>query len=228
MTDEPTGGTTPTKPDPRDPRSGGDPKGTNNGIWSADLPPATGVDPCSLVDLDWLDFVLATGESDVRGYMIALTYSKFALVLDDLINPGNSVMQQLGIGCGDGYREARKRPTVPVRRLVGTNANWFNFGTWGTITVTGNISNQRLPQRFSEGFVPLRRRLSPLVMRNEQPLGRRSAAALSWGQRLIFISACFGWSSSIEICAPRTEIRLSSSCTRTQESASPCTQTSAS
>jgi hypothetical protein len=142
----------------------------------SDIKMAARVEPAPLLKDEWLNAVLETSESDVRGDMIALTYHKYALRLREIIygEPVDDKAARIGV------------PDYP-----GAQATWFNFGTWGTITVTGNIANRRPPQRLLEGPRFLRRDLSPLVMRERASDGQEVSQALSWGQRLIFISACY-------------------------------------
>jgi hypothetical protein len=72
------------------------------------------------------------------------------------------------------------------------HTNWFNFATWGTLTVTRNIANQRAPQRVDDLFsVSLRRRLTPAVIRERAASGQRVSRALAWAQRLIFLTSAF-------------------------------------
>jgi hypothetical protein len=103
-----------------------------------------------------------------------LTYSKFALHLDNIIN-GDQSVQLLA-----------KNQT----RIETCDANWFNFATWGTVTITRNIANERAPQRLaSVSSLSLRRRLTPAVIRERAADGQRVSRALAWGQRLIFLTS---------------------------------------
>src|SRR5262245_21166922 len=71
---------------------------------------------------NWVNQVLTTRDADLRGHMVGLSYSKYALHLDELIHGSEAVHQ-----------------CAPERRRTGMfDANWFNFATWGTVTVTRN------------------------------------------------------------------------------------------
>jgi hypothetical protein len=135
------------------------------------------VDDKDLLSIKWLDDVVGTPESDLRAHKVALTYSKLSGFLDDLINGTGSVITKL---------KEQKKPAYPC------NANWFHFATWGTTTITRNIANERPPQRIDT--VPLsslRRWLTPAIIQMRASSGQRVSRALSWGQRLIFVSVCF-------------------------------------
>jgi hypothetical protein len=129
-----------------------------------------------LLSVDWFDRVVNTPESDQRAHRVALTYSKLSVFLDELVN---------------GPTSARK--TLRMRTTARTyNANWFHFATWGTVTITRNIANDRPPQRIDTlPLSSLRRWLTPAVIQLRASSGQRVSRALSWGQRLIFISVCF-------------------------------------
>lgn len=134
------------------------------------------VGPTEFLSTEWLEEVVKTRDSDLRAHRVALTYSKLAGFLDDMINGEQSVSHKLGRG----------EPAMPC------NANWFNFATWGTVTITANIANERPPQRIDMlPFVSLRRRLTPAVIQLRASSGQRVSRALAWGQRLIFVSVCF-------------------------------------
>ena len=121
----------------------------------------------------WLDFVYRTADSDLRAHRIALTYYNLAAHLDFLLN---------------GRKKAQARQEVDSSVLL--NANWFHFAMWGTLTVTQNLSTQRSPQRLNSGIPePLRRRLTPAILRARATDGQRVGRALAWGQLAIFVSA---------------------------------------
>jgi hypothetical protein len=135
------------------------------------------VDDKNLLSTDWLEGVIETPESDLRAHKVALTYSKLSGFLDDLINGSSSVNARV---------KRQKKPPYPC------NANWFHFATWGTVTITRNIANDRPPQRIDTlPLSSLRRWLTPAVVQLRASSGQRVSRALSWGQRLIFVSVCF-------------------------------------
>ena len=121
---------------------------------------------------DWFEFVYNTADSDLRAHRIALSYYNLASHLDSVLNNGVS-------------------PSVRAKDpLAGLNVNWFHFAMWGTLTVTQNVSNQRAPQRLNSGVpAPLRRRITPAILRARATDGQRVGRALAWGQLAIFVSA---------------------------------------
>ena len=129
-------------------------------------------DPWTFMERSWLRHVVTIPDADLRAHSIALTYSKLGSVLDDLI-------------CGRTQGEKRDVGKTPET----SNANWFHFATWGTVTITANIANQRPPQRIDMlPLLSLRRRLTPLVIQLRASSGQRVSQALAWGQRLMFVS----------------------------------------
>ncbi len=72
------------------------------------------------LDPDWVEQVLMHAKPTFRGHMVCLSYSKLALFLDEVLHP--------------------KKPQEQRRET-----NWFNYATWGTVTVTRNIGLQRPP-----------------------------------------------------------------------------------
>ncbi len=129
-----------------------------------------------LITREWLCEVISTRDADLRGHRIALTYSKLAIHLDQII-----------------FRTRSVRSRLASRQQVDScDANWFLFATWGTVTVTRNIANQRLPQRidtmFPDGF---RRWLTPMILHERAANGQRVSRALAWAQRQIFVTSAF-------------------------------------
>jgi hypothetical protein len=127
-------------------------------------------DRCKYLDACWITKVAETVDNDLRAHRIAMSYRHYGLELDSLIH-------------GAASMEAKaERPAV-------CNANWFNFATWGTLTATQNIGNERAPQRLNSGIAaPLRRRLTPAILRAKAADGQIVGRALAWGQRLVFVS----------------------------------------
>ena len=137
--------------------------------------PISGAGRTDLSSPTWIETVATTADADVRAHRIALTYSKLATLLDDLIYDKQSV-------------RARWHESQTPRRV---NANWFHFATWGTLTVSQNISTGPAPQRLNAGLpLAFRRTLTPALAQARSADGQRLGRALSWGQRLIFVSAC--------------------------------------
>jgi hypothetical protein len=126
------------------------------------------------IDVEWIEKVANTPDNDLRAHSIALTYLRVADHLDGMIHRLDAL---------DG-QDLDRRPTD-------YNANWFHFATWATLTVTQNIGNERAPQRLNGGIAaPLRRSLTPAILRARASQGQQVGRALAWGQRLIFIAAC--------------------------------------
>jgi hypothetical protein len=141
----------------------------SNGSSIASVPEAAGEgSKHDWLSLKWIFKVARTADNDLRAHRIALTYSHLARRLDDLIEP-----------------------VKPPGRRTSRNANWFNFATWGTLTVSQNIGNQRPLQRLNNGLgMPLRRLLTPAVLNVKASGGQEVARALAWGQLRIFVSSC--------------------------------------
>jgi hypothetical protein len=69
-----------------------------------------------------------------------------------------------------------------------TNANWFTIAQWAVLTVGRNIRSGDAPHRASALPQTLRRRLTPAVLNLRSADDRRVAAALSYGQVMVFVS----------------------------------------
>lgn len=122
----------------------------------------------------WLRKVAGLEESDLRGHAVALTYYEYSHLLDEYI-------------WGEWNVRARTRQRRPLKH---TNANWFNFATWATATINRDIRHKAPPFR-AQRVLPtsLRPRLTPALMGITAADGQRISRALSWGQRLVFLSA---------------------------------------
>ncbi len=126
-----------------------------------------------LLTPEWINEVANTQDTDVRAHRVALTYWWFARTLDRDINENESVWARI-----DAQRE-----------LSVSNANWFNFATWATVTVNRDLALRRTPSgvdRLLPGM--LRKRLTPMMFNLRASDGQRVTRALSWGQRLVFVS----------------------------------------
>jgi hypothetical protein len=122
--------------------------------------------PGDLPGADAIMGIADIGDNDLRAHKIALTYFQLAQALDTRLRANQTAADPF-------------------------NANWFHFAMWGTLTVSGNIGNDRAPQRLNSGVAaPLRRRLTPAVLRAKAADGQLIGRALAWGQRLIFLSTC--------------------------------------
>jgi hypothetical protein len=117
--------------------------------------------------------VANTRDTDLRAHRVALTYWRFALALDRYVNGNESVWS-----CIDQQRE-----------LAVSNANWFNFATWATVTVNRDLALRR-PPSGTDHLLPgaFRKRLTPIMFSLRASDGQRVSRALSWGQRLVFVS----------------------------------------
>jgi len=135
------------------------------------VPKAT--DPCSFVTDRWVKEVFTTIDTPLRTHRITLSYSKFAVCLDDRL-------------FGRGSVRAR---TADGKAVSVGNANWFNFATWGTYTLGPNIRNDGAPQRLDTLPNAIRRRVAPAIVQSRSSDGEIVGRALAWGQELIFLSA---------------------------------------
>src|SRR5262245_64033918 len=130
--------------------------------------------PTDLASKDWVRYVSELEESDLRGHSVALTYYEYSHLLDEYI-------------WGEWNVRARTRQRRPLRH---TNANWFNFATWATATINRDIRHKAPPFRAQRALpTSLRPRLTPALMGITAADGQRISRALSWGQRLVFLSA---------------------------------------
>ena len=151
------------------------PSGTIAG--SSPIPPwesryETVPDPTWFTDQKWFSMVYDTADADLRAHRIALTYYHLGRQFDAFLH-------------GQDFCAPRADP-----RSTPLNANWFHFAMWGTLTVTQNLTTQRSPQRLNSGFpAPLRRSLTPAILRTRAADGQRVGRALAWGQLAIFVSA---------------------------------------
>jgi hypothetical protein len=129
--------------------------------------------PSSFATPEWVGLVFRTIDTPLRTHRITLSYSMFAVCLDDKLFGEGSVV---------------KRTSGPVTINVG-NANWFNFATWGTYTLGPNIRNDGAPQRLDTLPNSIRRRVAPAIIQSRSAHGDVVGRALAWGQELIFLSA---------------------------------------
>jgi hypothetical protein len=135
-------------------------------------PPPIATDPCSFVTQYWVEKVFKTVDTPLRTHCITLSYSKFAVCLDSKLFRDGS----------DAAGSAKEATTV-------SNANWFNFATWGTYTLGPNIRNDGAPQRLDTLPNFVRRRVAPAIVQSRSAHGDVVGRALAWGQELIFLSA---------------------------------------
>ena len=70
----------------------------NAGTPPDDHPPLN-IGRWKLLDDRWLDAVLDTREADLRAHRIALTYSRYAIHLDDIIHGEHPETKLLGLEC---------------------------------------------------------------------------------------------------------------------------------
>jgi hypothetical protein len=139
---------------------------------------------------EWLQHVAALQESDLRGHAVALTYHEYSHLLDEFI-------------WGDWNVKARLEKRLPLRH---TNANWFNFGVWATVTINRDIRHKTPPFRAQRVLpMSLRTRLTPALMGLTAGDGQRISRALSWGQRLVFLSTTYAFLELRDSARPRDE-----------------------
>ena len=122
---------------------------------------------------EWINEVANTLDTDLRAHRVALTYWYFARALDRDINESQSVWT-----CIDEQRN-----------VAVSNANWFTFATWATVTVNRDLTLRRTPAGVDR-LLPgrLRKTLTPMLFNLRASDGQRVSRALSWGQRLVFVS----------------------------------------
>jgi hypothetical protein len=133
-------------------------------------------DPTSFVTEYWVEKVFKTVDTPLRTHRITLSYSKFAICLNTRLYRARRV------GAGISEEEAEEATNV-------SNANWFNFATWGTYTLGPNIRNDGAPQRLDTLPDAIRRRVAPAIVQSRSAHGDVVGRALAWGQELIFLSA---------------------------------------
>jgi hypothetical protein len=79
-------------------------------------------------------------------------------------------------------------PPGDVEAAGSTNANWFTIAQWAVLTVGRNLRSSDAPHRASALPQSVRRRLTPVVLNLRSADDRRVAAALSYGQVMVFAS----------------------------------------
>jgi hypothetical protein len=129
--------------------------------------------PCTFATRKWVEAVFRTIDTPLRTHRITLSYSKFAVCLDDKLFGNGSVMARTSGG----------------EAITVGNTNWFNFATWGTYTLGPNIRNDGAPQRLDTLPNTIRRRVAPSIIQSRSAQGDVVGRALAWGQELIFLSA---------------------------------------
>ena len=75
-----------------------------------------------------------------------------------------------------------------ILRRDACNANWFTIAQWAVLTVGRNLRGGDAPHRASALPQAVRRRLTPAVLNLRSADDRRVAAALSYGQVMVFAS----------------------------------------
>ncbi len=124
---------------------------------------------------DWIKEVATTPDTPIRTHRITLTYSRLADALDYLLfrDPALGAME------------------ATAAKDAATNANWFHFATWGTYTLGPNIRDDSAPQRLDSLPSSLRKRVLPTIIHSRSTDGNVVGRALSWGQKLIFMSSAW-------------------------------------
>ena len=82
--------------------------------------------------------------------------------------------------------EPARDPEADASDWPATNANWFTIAQWAVLTVGRNMRDA--PHRTSALPQAVRRRLTPAVLNLRSADDRRVAAALSFGQVMVFVS----------------------------------------
>ena len=105
----------------------------------------------------------------LRNLKVALLYSLTSARMHHLLTPDEG-------------------PGIPKRDRVPCNANWFTIAQWAVLTVGRNLRGGDAPHRASALPQSVRRRLTPAVLNLRSADDRRVAAALSYGQVMVFAS----------------------------------------
>lgn len=105
-------------------------------------------------------------DDELRNLQVALLYSIMSTRMDEKLVEG---------------------PRDP-RNPGATNANWFTIAQWAVLTVGRNLRTTAMPHRASVLPEGIRRRLTPAVLTLRSADDRRVAAALSYGQVMVFVS----------------------------------------
>ncbi len=120
-----------------------------------------------------VELIARTPDADLRGHQIALAYHRCALILQHAL--------------GASLRPGR------------SHANWFVFATWATATLSRDIRGVRPPAQLSGSPVlNPRRALAPVAIRGRQENGQEISRALSWAQRLVFISTLLTFAEALD------------------------------
>ncbi len=128
------------------------------------------VDGTRPVDHEKVVEVALNPDDELRNLQVALLYSLTS----------NRVDKRLL------YEARHRRPARP--ETTRANANWFTVAQWAVLTVGRNLRTRDLPHRTSVLPETLRRRLTPAILNLRAADDRRVAAALSYGQVMVFAS----------------------------------------
>ena len=132
------------------------------------VPEGTYVEGGRLIDSEKVVQVALNSDDEIRNLQVALLYSL-----------ASTRMAQ---------RMADDLPSEDPRTAV--NANWFTVAQWAVLSVGRNLRTRDLPHRASELPQMVRRWLTPSIMNLRSADDRRVAAALSYGQVMVFASIC--------------------------------------
>jgi hypothetical protein len=135
------------------------------------------VDADRYIDYQKVVEVALNPDDEMRNLQVALCYSLTSTRMDRRLVYG--------------YRRSRDGE-------LRANANWFTVAQWAVLTVGRNLRTRDLPHRTSALPEALRRRLTPAILNVRAADDRRIAAALSYGQVMVFASvyrALLKWSS---------------------------------
>lgn len=139
-------------------------------------------DANAFLNYDWVKEVANTPENDLRSARIALTYSKFAIALDNYMFETRSV----------------ERSRIRSYQVDECDANWFHFATWAVLTAGRNIGNTRAPQRLNLLPNAWRNQLAPAVIHARAEDHQRIGRTLAWAQRSIFVTVSFALLATLE------------------------------
>jgi len=130
------------------------------------VPEGSYVEGGRLIDAEKIVQVALNSDDEIRNLQVALLYSLTSTRI--------------------AQRMASDLPSEDPRTAV--NANWFSVAQWAVLSVGRNLRTRDLPHRASELPQTVRRWLTPAIMNLRSADDRRVAAALSYGQVMVFAS----------------------------------------
>jgi len=125
-----------------------------------------GIGTFRVIDAERIVRVALNPDDELRNLQVALLYSMSSARLN----------KRLMHGLPEDAKDVR------------INANWFTVAQWAVLTVGRNLRTRDVPHRTSALPSSIRRRLTPAILSLRSSDDRRVAAALSYGQVMVFAS----------------------------------------